>query len=161
MVVFVLALHPIANIFIGVGTAGFSFFASFEITTRCLRDHDSHSRDYQSITIDNKIIIDDGEGNKGEDAITFKNTVRFKKRKRKVYFNKVVGYRPIPNKDESPKGELWYNSDDYLEFKKKEAIRGREQYNLQKIMAQVEEDKHIHRLLEEMQQKELLTDFEY
>lgn len=150
MVVFVLALHPIGNIILGAVFTGVGFFGGFEITTHCLRAQDSHTRDYKSITVHNKIVIDE-ENNSEDKSITLYNTVKFKK---KVNFSNVVGFRTVPNKDESPKSEIWYGNNDYISFRNEDLKRRKNHYNLQEMMAQVKENEHLNNMLEEMQEKE-------
>lgn len=149
MVVFVVVIHPITNIFLGFLSTGLSFFTSFKLTTQCLKRCHPLSNQYQSITINNKIIIDDQDSE--SENITLENTIKFKK---KVNFNNVIHFRSIPNKDESPKSEIWYGNKDYVEFKEQEMTRRKQEYNLQEMMAQVEENKHLNKLLEAMQEKE-------
>lgn len=156
MVVFMVALHPVGNIILGTITSVSSFLASFEITSRCLRRRDANNRDYDSITVQNKIVIDD-DNDIDDKNITLFSTVKFKK---KVDFNKVVHFRSIPNKEESPKSDLWYSNNDYLEFKNNEVNRRNSQYNLQQMMAQQEEDKHLDEILTKMQQKEYRQELE-
>ena len=149
MVVFVAAIHPIFNIIVGFVSTGTSFLTSFKITSACLKRCDPNTKHYESITIKNKIIID--EQNHEKDNIILENTIKLKK---KVNFNEVVHFRSIPNKDESPKSEIWYGNNDYVGFREQEIRRRKEEYNLQEMMAQVEENKHLNRMLEAMQEKE-------
>lgn len=150
MVVFVAAIHPIFNIIVGFVSTGTSFLTSFKITSACLKRCDPNTKHYESITIKNKIIIDDQQNS--DESVILENTIKLKK---KVNFNNVVHFRSIPNKDESPKSEIWYGNNDYIGFRNEEIRRRREkEYNLQEMMSQVEEDEHINRMLESMQEKE-------
>lgn len=149
MIVFVAAIHPILNVIVGFISTGTSFLTGFKITTICLRKCDPNTKHYESITIKNRIIIDEQE-HLGENII-LENTVKLKK---KVNFNEVVHFRSIPNKDESPKSEIWYGNNDYIVFREQEIRRRKEEYNFQEMMAQVEENKHLEKMLESMQEKE-------
>jgi len=149
VVVLILSTHPILNIILGFISTGTSFLTSFKITSICLKRCDPKTKHYESITIKNRIILDE-QDHLGENII-LENIVKLKK---KVNFNEVVHFKTIPNKDESPKSEIWYGNKDYIGFREQEIRRRKEEYNLQEMMAQVEENKHLNRMLEAMQEKE-------
>lgn len=140
--------HPILNVILGTGGFLGSCIPSFKITTHYLERNDTHMRYYEQINVENELVIDDDNS-----TVTLKKITHLKKRKH-VNFNNVVKFRRLPEFDKETSIDLWWQKEDYETFKEKEIERRYPQLNLQKMMAEQEENKHLENLLEKMQEKE-------
>ena len=148
MVLIFVSSHPILNGILGSGGFLGSCIPSFKITTHILERDNINMRNYEKINIENEIVINDDQS-----SVTFKKVTHLKKKKQ-VNFNNVVKFRRLPEVDKETSLDLWWQSNDYETFRDNEIGRRNPQLNLQKMMAEQEENKHLENLLEKMQEKE-------
>ena len=148
MVLIFVSYHPILNGILGSGGFLGSCIPSFKFTTHILERNNINMRNYEQINVENELVVDDDHS-----TVTFKKVTHLKKKKQ-VNFNNVVKFRRLPEIDKETSLDLWWQNNDYETFRDNEIGRRNPQLNLQKMMAEQEENKHLENLLEKMQEKE-------
>ncbi len=154
MVLVFVSSHPILNGLLGTGGFLGSCIPSFKITTHILERNNVPGRNYEQVNVENELVLDDENS-----TVTYKKITHLKKKKQ-VNFNSVVKFRSLPKVDKETSLDLWWQSDDYETFRDNEIGRRNPQLNLQKMMAEQEENKHLEDLLEKMQEKEHQVELE-
>jgi len=148
MVLVFVSSHPILNGILGTGGFLGSCIPSFKITTHHLERNDTYMRNYEQINVEKELVLDDDNS-----TVTFRKVTHLKKKKQ-VNFNSMVKFRSFPKVEKETSIDLWWQKEDYETFRDNEIGRRNPQLNLQKMMAEQEENKHLENLLEKMQEKE-------
>ena len=146
MVLIFVSAHPILDLILGTGGFLGSCIPTHNITREHIRRNNNYYENYEQINIDDRIII-----NRENSSVTFKKVTHLKKKKQVQFKKKVQKIEFYKQKN----NDLWWQENDYQNFKDNELQRRNYVFNLQEMMAAQEESKHLEDMLKKMQEKEI------